>query len=208
MTHRSRDGSRNNPFGDEEMGRRSRSPSLYDDDDDDSLSGHSFGGDEDFYDEGIKSSNPPPRVEQIRRPRISRTKSRDVLGASTHSNGASTTVTGITGVTGGRIRLPGEIKQNKLLRRRRILRENKKAESKELHYHFIGSVLNTSLAVIAMIFIITIASTVSPTCVLKSLHVTSLPFFLTLLFLFFRVVFALKATMPKFFPSNNLKYAT
>eukprot|EP00531_Pseudo-nitzschia_arenysensis_P017405 CAMPEP_0116153474 /NCGR_PEP_ID=MMETSP0329-20121206/21266_1 /TAXON_ID=697910 /ORGANISM="Pseudo-nitzschia arenysensis, Strain B593" /LENGTH=1088 /DNA_ID=CAMNT_0003650389 /DNA_START=349 /DNA_END=3615 /DNA_ORIENTATION=+ len=161
MTHRSRDGSRNNPFGDEEMGRRSRSPSLYDDDDDDddSLSGHSFGGDEDFYDEGIKSSNPPPRVEQIRRPRISRTKSRDVLGASTHSNGASTTVTGITGVTGGRIRLPGEIKQNKLLRRRRILRENKKAESKELHYHFIGSVLNTSLAVIAMIFIITIAST-------------------------------------------------
>lgn len=165
MTHNSRDNSRNNPFGDVEMGRRSRSPTSYDnDDDDDSLSGHSFGGDEDFDDEGIKSNTPPPRVEQIRRPRISRTKSRDILGASMHSNGASTTVTGVTGVTGGRIRLPGEVKQNKLLRRRRILRENKKAESKELHYHFIGSVLNLSLAVIAMIFIITIASTVSPIC--------------------------------------------
>lgn len=156
-THYSRD--------DVEMGRRSSSTKPYDDEDDDSLSGHSFGGDEDFCDEisrsgrSVKSSNPPPRAIPIRR--VSRTKSRDALGSSIHSHGANTVFTGTTGVTGGRIRLPGEIKQNKLLRKRRILRENKKAESKELHYHFIGSVLNLSLAVIAMIFIITIASTVS-----------------------------------------------
>lgn len=115
-------------------------------DDEDSLSGHSFGADEDFDDE-LNSS--PPR-------KINRTNSRDFLGPSTHSRGARTN---ITGITGGKIRLPGEIKQNKLLRRRRLLREHKKQESKDLHYHSIGTVLNVSLAVIAMIFIITIAST-------------------------------------------------
>ena len=164
QTHHSRDDVEMHSRDDVEMGRRSSSTKPYDDEDDDSLSGHSFGGNEDFCDEisrsglSIKSSN-PPRAVPIRR--VSRTKSRDVLGSSMHSHGANTTVTGITGVTGGRIRLPGEVKQNKLLRKRRILRENKKAESKELHYHLIGSVLNISLAVIAMIFIITIASTVS-----------------------------------------------
>lgn len=75
---------------------------------------------------------------------------------STHSRGAGTVV---TGMTGGRIRLPGEVKQNRLLRQRRMLREKKKAESVDLHYHFIGTILNVSLAAIAMIFIVTIAST-------------------------------------------------
>ena len=116
-------------------------------DDEDTVSGHSFGGDEDFDDE---VNNPPPR-------RISRMKSRDSLGPSMHSKGANAT----GGLQVCKIRLPWEIRQMKLLRRRRLLREHKKQESKDLHYHFIGSVLNISLAVIAMIFIITIASTVS-----------------------------------------------
>ena len=183
--HESKHGSRHYPRdnsrdkGDLEVGF-----SYNDDDDEDSLSGHSFGGD-DFYDEKTpsgrsiqansvaKDAPPPPGnlpirqgsrlSEQSRRPsHLSRANSRDTLGASsTHSRGASTSVTGIIGMTGGRIRLPGEVKQNRLLRQRRILRENKKSESVDLHYHFIGTVLNVSLAAIAMIFIVTIASTVS-----------------------------------------------
>jgi hypothetical protein len=183
--HYPRDNSRDN--GDLEMGHSYDDEGDGDyDDDEDSLSGHSFGGDEDFYDEKTPSGRsiltnsvakdppPPPRTlkirqgsrlsEQSRRPsnHLSRINSRDTLGASsTHSRGASTAVTGGTGMTGGRIRLPGEVKQNRLLRQRRILRENKKAESKDLHYHFVGSVLNVGLGVTAMIFIVTIASTVS-----------------------------------------------
>ena len=57
--------------------------------------------------------------------------------------------------------IPGEIKQNRLLRERRILREKKRSEEKDLYYHFIGTILNVSLATLAMIFIIAIASTVS-----------------------------------------------
>jgi len=55
--------------------------------------------------------------------------------------------------------IPGEIKQNRLLRERRILREKKRSEEKDLYYHFIGTILNVSLATLAMIFIIAIAST-------------------------------------------------
>lgn len=178
-THHSRDRSRSRDL---EMGRSVSPPHqrpYYDDDDDESLSGHSFGGDddEDFHDElspsgrSIKPNNPAPRImsrqgsklhEQVHRPStLNRAQSRDVLGSSTHSYGGSTAITGITGMTGGKIRLPGEIKMNKLLRKRRILRENKKAESNELHYHFVGTILNIGLAVVAMIFIVTIASTVS-----------------------------------------------
>jgi len=156
----SRDRSRNSDL-ELGRGRGSFSPSQYDDDE--SLSGHSFGGNEDFDDE---VNGFPPRTLGSRQPsniyrennKLRRTNSRDAFVSSAHSNGGSTAITGITGMT-GKIRLPGEIKKNKLLRRRRILRENKQKESKELHYHFIGSVLNVGLAVVAMIFIITIAST-------------------------------------------------
>ena len=173
----STDGSRSNSMEDLEMGRNS-----YDaeDEDEDSLSGNSFGCDEDFYDDLpsriINSRQGSHQPEQIRRnSKLRRTKSRNVLGSSTHSNCASTTVTGITGMTGGNIRLPWEIKKNKLLRQRRILRMNKQKEKKELRYHFIGSVLNVSLATVAMIFIVTIASTVSTSSV--SLYSKTIHFF-------------------------------
>jgi len=97
-----------------------------------------------------KSTSPPHRI-------VCRTKSKAALEAtSTHSYGASTAVTGITG---GRVRVPLELKQNRLLRKRRILREDKIAEAKELRYHFIGTVLNVSLAVAAMILVVTISAT-------------------------------------------------
>ena len=68
---------------------------------------------------------------------------------------------GITGVVGGRIRLRGEVKKNRLLRQRRLLRKDKESERKDLRYHLIGTILNVSLAALAMILIITIYSTVS-----------------------------------------------
>jgi len=141
-----------------------------DDDDDDSLSGHSFGGDEDFYDEQTPSgrsltASPSirPRQGRVHMSRIpsglNRARSRDALGSSNHSYGASTAVTGFTGIPGNRFRLPGEVKQNRLLRQRRVLREEKKAQEKDLHYHFIATILNVSLAVAALIFVVTISST-------------------------------------------------
>jgi hypothetical protein len=187
----SRDNSRNYQLNDLEMGGRippaiARSP-YYDDDDNDSFSGHSFGEDEDedeaFYDErppsgrslgnGRPAKSTPPPLRRMRskaglsnfsehgsrtpnRIGLNRAMSRDALGASsTHSYEAGTVTTG----PGGRIRLPGEIKQNRLLRQRRILRQNKQAEAVDLRYHFIGTILNVSIAIMAMILVVTIAST-------------------------------------------------
>jgi len=192
-THSSRDGSRTNKIRDLEMGGRHSPPAPRSgphrsyEDDDDSMSGHSFGGDDDFYDELTPSGHtlqtnsmtnsthsPPPQRPTYSRQKSrnlnlpdhfgrfdnpKRTTNRDALGSSSHSYGASTTVTGVTGVTGTKFRLPGEVKKNKLLRRRRILRERKTAEEKDLHYHFVGTILNIGLASLAMIIIVTIAST-------------------------------------------------
>lgn len=158
-------------------------------DDGDSLSGHSFGDDDDddddfsepSFDEEknttipetavspqriIKSTksretierparNPALTTSLSRNPNIQRTK-------STNSN-LETNSSAHSYCTSGRGRtptIPGERKQNQLLRDRRILREKKKAQEKDLQYHFLGTILNVSLAVIALILIIAIASTV------------------------------------------------
>jgi len=151
--------STNTPLGDLEMGGNSslQNPHVTsrddDYDDDDSSSGQSF-GDEDFYDEKTpsgrdltnntvtKTTAPPARTikarqelqsfEQISRTAsktvLSRTNSRDTLGAnSTHSHGASIAATNIA--FGNRFR-QGEVKHNRMLRKRRILRENKKSSIK------------------------------------------------------------------------------
>jgi len=182
----SRENSRKYQLNDLEMGGRippaiGRSP-YYDDDDNDSFSGHSFGEDEAFEDEkppsgkslgnGRPAKNTPPPLRRMRskaglsnfsehgsrtpnRIGLNRAMSRDFLGASsTHSHDAD-----ITTGPGGRIRLPGEIKQTRLLRQRRILRQNKQAEALDLRYHFIGTVLNVSIAIMAMILVVTISST-------------------------------------------------
>ena len=148
-----------------------RTPTPSYDEDEDSLSGHSFGGDDGFYDEKTPSGRsvgddsfrkPPPRrrsdsqKDKVHFARVPSqlprtTSSGDALGSSNHSYGGA----------GQRVRLPGEVKQNRLLRTRRVLRENKQKEAKDLYYHFIGTILNVGFAVMALIFIITIASTVS-----------------------------------------------
>jgi hypothetical protein len=146
----------------------------YDDDDDDDLSGPSFDEEENTIipetavspSRIIKSTKSRGTIERSarnpalttllsRNPNLQRTKSRQSnfgTNSSAHSYGTS-----------GRDRtpaIPGERKQNQLLRERRIVREKKKAQEKDLYYHFVGTVLNVSLAVIAMILIIAIASTV------------------------------------------------
>jgi len=141
-----------------------------DDDDDSSFSGHSFGGDDDFYDEKTPSGRslthsptPRPRQPPVHMPRLpsglNGARSRDALGGSNHSYGGNTAITGFTGAPGNRFRLPGEVKQNRLFRQRRMLRENKKTEANDLYYHFVATILNISLAVGALIFVVTISST-------------------------------------------------
>jgi len=194
--HRVRSNSKDSSIDDLEMGKN-----AHNDEDDDSLSGHSFGGDEDFYDEktpsgrsvrpnSVKRSTPPllrtkskasqhpndglrhgsrhsrhhSRDASRNIPR--RTNSREPLGRtptmhSLGSQGSYDEDYGITGVVGGRIRLRGEVKKNRLLRQRRLLRKDKESERKDLRYHLIGTILNVSLAALAMILIITIYSTVS-----------------------------------------------
>jgi len=170
-------------------GRNSRSRSSIqhnnvvdddDDDDDDSLSGHSFGGDDeddanslsgnDFGEESntiSKNTAPPLRsmkskrnglqltersAQNTNRSNLERAKSRNTIGSgSGHSFS--------TGYRPSPSRLPWERKQTRLLRERRMLRENKKQEEIDLHYHFIGAVVNVSIAIFAMVFIIAIATT-------------------------------------------------
>lgn len=165
--HSAMSNSQNSSISDGDMsGRRSTHRSkipfeipLAKDADDDSLSGHSFGDDEGFDDEEsfrednkssirVRGSPRYGRLSQSGRiSNLERAKSKGTIASSKHSS-----------ETGGR-RLAGEIKQNRLLRKRRVLRENKKREEKELHYHFIGTILNVGLAVFALVFIITIAAT-------------------------------------------------
>lgn len=52
-----------------------------------------------------------------------------------------------------------EVEESRILRKRRMLRADKKDEEKELHYHMFGSITNLSLLIIAMLFIITISAT-------------------------------------------------
>jgi len=59
----------------------------------------------------------------------------------------------------GRTFIPGERKQNRLLRERRMLREKKKSDEKDLHYHFVGTILNVSLAALALSLIVGISTT-------------------------------------------------
>merc|ERR1711865_1352694 len=66
--------------------------------------------------------------------------------SSTHSKGRTPTI-------------PGERKQNRLLRQRRLQRERLKAQEKDLYYHFFGTILNSSLALLALAFICGIATT-------------------------------------------------
>lgn len=58
-----------------------------------------------------------------------------------------------------RVPLPWERKQMRLLRERRILRQKQKLEKSELRFHLIGSCINIGFIVISLILIIAIAST-------------------------------------------------
>ncbi|KAL3905787.1 MAG: hypothetical protein SGILL_009535, partial [Bacillariaceae sp.] len=144
-------------------------------DDDSSMSGDSFGGPESSGDvsewiEGLKDAGHdvekaqqskrekpalPRQVSTKMRPTLPRdvstkrspqTEKTDVLGPSGHSMGS-------------RVPLPGERKEMRLLRERRILRQHQQAESRELKIHFIGTCINVGLIVISLLLIITIAST-------------------------------------------------
>jgi hypothetical protein len=159
----------------------------YDDsDDDDSLSGHSFGDDEDDDDDDLlgpsfdeeknntipETAASPTRIIKstksrgmIERPTVTTSLSRNTNLQRTKSRQSSNFVTNNSthsySTSRGRApTIPGERKQNQLLRDRRILREKKKAQEKDLNYHFVGTILNVSLATIAIILIIAIASTV------------------------------------------------
>jgi hypothetical protein len=57
------------------------------------------------------------------------------------------------------IPLPWERKQMRLLRARRILRQKQKQEKSELRVHIVGTCINVGLVIISLILIITIAST-------------------------------------------------
>jgi hypothetical protein len=158
-------------------------------DDGDSLSGHSFGDDDDddddfsepSFDEEKNTTIPETAVSPQRI--IKSTKSRETIEKPTRNPALTTSLSRNPNIqrtkstnsnletnssahsycTSGRGRtptIPGERKQNQLLRDRRILREKKKAQEKDLQYHFVGTILNVSLAVIALILIIAIASTV------------------------------------------------
>jgi hypothetical protein len=160
------------------------------DDDGDSLSGHSFGDDDDDDDDDLpgpsfdedenaiipESAVSPPRITKstksremietpVRNPALTTSLSRNpnLQRKKSRQSNFGTDISVHSFGTSGRGRtptIPGERKQNQLLRERRIVREKKKAQEKDLHYHFVGTILNVSLAVIAMILIIAIASTV------------------------------------------------
>jgi len=140
---------------------RSRAPVyLSDIDNDDSLSCRSFG--EEFEDEkslsgrslsSIIKPKPPSSKSSVASGRSTRHSKRDsdIDAGSTHSHMSMDDL--------AREHLKWEVKQTKLLRKRRILRESKKNEEIELNYHFVGTMLNGGIAVMAMIFIIAISST-------------------------------------------------
>lgn len=154
---------------DTDFGRRgstieTKAPLYHEDlDDEESLSGHSFGDDEEFHDEKSLSGRGFEIVGKPKRPvsissrtsgagRHSRRYSRgsDMDAGSVHSFDVEDLA---------RAHLRWERKQNKVLRQRRVLRERKKKEEIDLNYHFIGTALNVGIAVMAMIFIVAISST-------------------------------------------------
>lgn len=170
--------------GDMEMGRGSTRnhpsiPRYHDDadgDDNSSLSDHSFGGDEDFEDErplssetagsqnntnprrsqssrrNMDSRNAPRQSEIMSRHSINSNQGRESFGASRHSLSYNTAE-----MANVKYRLG--LRQQKLLRKRRVLRENKKLEAVDLKYTFVGTVLNVGIALLAVILIIAMAST-------------------------------------------------
>lgn len=137
--------------------------STSDSEDDDSISGHSFGDSDDDFSltSSFKSSEHAPAaslpVPNLPRPatvkHVHRMNSRRTnfgLNGTSHSTVSSRGRTAV---------IPGERKQNKLLRDRRINRQKLKEQEKDLYYHFFGTILNVSLATLAMILIVAIAST-------------------------------------------------
>lgn len=134
--------------------------------DDESMSGNSFGGNDSSGDlsewvtelkgekepSGSQHKLPPSLPRQVSTAKVTspRTaKTADMLGASGHSMASM----------GSRVPLPGERKEMRLLRERRILRQRQQSEARELKIHFIGTCINVGLIVISLILIITIAST-------------------------------------------------
>jgi hypothetical protein len=133
------------------------------DSNDDSMSGNSFGENDstgDFLERApesrnAKAGNAPvlpvlPRhvsVASLKAPRTAKTA--DMLGASGHSFAS----------IGSRVPMPGERREMRLLRERRILRQRQQTEARELKIHFIGTCINIGLIAISLVLIITIAST-------------------------------------------------
>lgn len=76
-------------------------------------------------------------------------------GTSSHSSGGGS----LKGSAHNGYHLPGEIKQNRLLRERRVLREHQKKYQLELRLEMIGTFFGVGLAIISLILIVTIAST-------------------------------------------------
>ena len=149
--------------------------STSDSEDDDSISGHSFGDSDDDFSltSSFKSSEHAPAaslpVPNLPRPatvkHVHRMNSRRThfgLNGTSHSTVSSRGRTAV---------IPGERKQNKLLRDRRINRQKLKEQEKDLYYHFFGTILNVSLATLAMILIVAIASTVRSLFILGSVLV-------------------------------------
>jgi len=153
-------------------------------DDDDSLSGHSFGDDDDdapisglsvneekqdsIRSETVAATSPPPRTIKPKKksqvttvgrkvPRTNNSRDLDFGGGinSTSEHSAST----YSSSRGRTPTIPGERKNNRLLRERRLLREKLKAQEKDLYYHFFGTILNTGLAFFALSLICGIATT-------------------------------------------------
>ena len=101
-----------------------------------------------------KESGPPQKRRGIR-PTNGSTGSNDDLITSIHSSGGIS----ILGSSSHTYHLPGEIRQNKLLRERRVLRENQKRDSVELRLQLISTFFGVGLAIISLVLVITIAST-------------------------------------------------